>query len=117
MKSTAASQRTLRALLIDSTVSLILLADDPAADRPTAVSYDGAAPVPVTGWQITGRRATNADTINLPRNRGSTTARVAAWALVDASGAWVYGDRFARAFDIRPNDEPYLAAGDIVIED
>lgn len=115
MKSLAASQSTLRHLLSDA--QLILLSDVPDNAKPSPVDYDGNRPVPVSDWSFTGSRATNADQIDLPRNTGRTTARVSAWAIISTDGNWLYSNRFPESFDVRPGDEPYLVAGDIVIED
>lgn len=117
MKSISASQRTLTCLLMDSVVSLILLEDIPTTNAPQPVTYDGSGPTEIQDWTISGRRATNAQQTDLPRNRGTTIARVSAWAIVDAAGLWLYSERFPQPFDVAPNTEPYLGAGDIVIED
>lgn len=115
MKSTAASQRTLAHLLTGA--QLVLLEARPGAVRPTPADYDGSRPVALGKIAFSGNRASNADQIDLPRNTGRTTARVSAWAIIDADGAWLYAQDFATAFDVRPGDEPYLTAGDLVIED
>lgn len=117
MKSLAASQRTLTCLLMDSVVSLILLEDAPTTNAPQPVTYEGSGPTEIRDWTVSGRRATNAQQTDLPRNRGTTTARVSAWAITDAAGLWLYSDRFPEPFNVAPNNEPYFAAGDIVVED
>jgi hypothetical protein len=116
MKSTIASQRTLTHILGDA-ARLVLLNDLPDGAIPTPADYVGNTPVAIGALNIIGTRATNAERIDLPANRGSTPARVAAWAVLDADGAWLYSARFSEPFDVPPGGEPYLVAGDLVIED
>jgi hypothetical protein len=116
MKSRYASERAFRHNLIDNAVSLILLSEDPAETIAQA-NYTGNQPTPITNWTISGHRAENATPITLPLNTGTTTVRIIGWALVDNKNAWIYANKFNRPFEVRPNDEPYLDTGDVVIDD
>ena len=117
MKSIFASQRTLKSNLSTGPVFLVLLDRGPEEDGAKRVDYQGSGMAPISGWKINGRTASNEAQITIPRNKGPTKAKVGGWAIVDENGQWIYGDRVSEPFDIRPNDEPYFMAGDIVVED
>ena len=116
MKSSLAAERSLRATLESSPVFAVLLAGEPVGESFAAAQYDGAAPVVVERFDISGRFAKNAAPIYFQPNTGRTSARVSAWALTDGSG-WIYAGRFPEPFDVRPGDEPYFSAADLVIEE
>ena len=117
MKSPRASSIQLKASLVDKPVSLILLSEPPIAGTVVPADYSGNQPTEIKGWTINGSRASNSEKLDLPKNKGTTTARVAAWAVIDGAGNWIYANTFPEPFDIRPNNEPYLEPGDIVIDD